>query len=310
MSRILVTGGAGAIGSNLAAALLADGHEVTVLDDLSSGHEQLIPAGARFVAGSVTRDEDLREAFDPIPEYVFHLAALFANQNSVDHPERDLEVNGLGMVKVLEMSRAVGVRKLLYTSSSCVYGAKAVMREDDSDFLPDTPYAITKLLGERYCRFWSDQHGLDTVMVRLFNAYGPHEFPGRYRNVIPNFLKLAMAGQKLPITGTGDETRDFTFHEDVVRGIIDALFSPTRPGDVFNVASGIETTIRELAEAINALTGNKAGLEFRPRRGWDHVNRRRGDIAKAQAAFGYAPRIGLKEGLARTYEWLKRVGAQ
>lgn len=309
MTRILVTGGAGAIGSNLAAALIARGDSVTILDDLSSGHRSLAPAGARLVVGSVTDDAALEQAFADKPERVFHLAALFANQNSVEHPDRDLSVNGLGVVKVLGFAQRAGVAKVLYTSSSCVYGNKAVMRETDTDFRPDTPYAITKLLGEQYCRFWSDFHKLDTVMVRLFNTYGPGEHPGRYRNVIPNFMKLAMAGEPLPITGTGEETRDFNFVADTVAGLLLAMDRPTTPGDVFNLASGRETTIKALAEAINAITGNPAGLRFQPRRGWDHVLTRRGDTAKAERLLGYRPAVSLHDGLARTHEWLASVGA-
>lgn len=308
MSRYLVTGGAGAIGSNLAAALIARGDGVTILDDLSSGHRSLVPAGARLVVGSVTDDAALESAFSDKPERVFHLAALFANQNSVDHPDNDLSVNGLGVVKMLEHSRRAGVAKVLYTSSSCVYGNKAVMRETDIDFKPDTPYAITKLLGEQYCRFWSDFHKLDTVMVRLFNTYGPGEHPGRYRNVIPNFMKLAMAGEPLPITGTGEETRDFNFVADTVAGMILAMESATRPADVFNLASGRETTIKALAEAINEITGNRAGLMFKPRRGWDHVLTRRGDTSKAELLLGYRPALSLHEGLNRTHAWLMSAG--
>ena len=309
MSHCLVTGGAGAIGSNLAMALLEAGHQVTVVDDLSSGHRTFVPASARFVEGSVADDEVLGRAFASAPEYVFHLAALFANQNSVDHPQRDLEVNGQGLLKVLEHAQAAKVRKVLYTSSSCVYGNKAVMRESDTDFQPDTPYAITKLLGERYCQFWAHHHKLDTVIVRLFNTYGPHEFPGRYRNVIPNFFQLAMAGKPLTVTGTGEETRDFNFVADTVAGIMGAMWADTKPGDVFNLASGNETRIIDLVNAINAITGNPGGVTFSPRRSWDMVSTRRGDPAKALAAFGHRPRVSLQEGLERTYHWLRAQAA-
>ncbi len=305
MSEVLVTGGAGAIGSNLVARLLERGATVTVLDDLSSGHRSLVPARARLIEGSVEDDAALAKAFERSPTQVFHLAALFANQNSVDHPVRDLQVNGQGTIKVLERARAAGVRKVLFTSSSCVYGNKAVMRETDIDFQPDTPYAITKLLGEQYCRFWSQMHGLDTVIVRLFNTYGPHEFPGRYRNVIPNFLKIAMAGEPLPITGTGGETRDFNFVADTVDGIIAAMETATAPGDVYNLASGQETSVKDLALAINEVTGNRAGVVLRPRRGWDHVSTRRGDATKAANILGHRVRVPLREGLERTHAWLK-----
>ncbi len=309
MSRVLVTGGAGAIGSNLAAALILRGHTVTIIDDLSSGHRALVPEAARLIVGSVSDDDALGAAFASRPELVFHLAALFANQNSVEHPAKDLTANGIGLIKVLEHAQRAGVEKVLYTSSSCVYGNKAVMCETDIDFRPDTPYAITKLLGEQYCRFWSDHHKLDTVMVRLFNTYGPGEFPGRYRNVIPNFMKLAMSGSPLPITGTGEETRDFNFVADTVAGMILAMESPTSPADVFNLASGRETTILVLAEAINEIVGNRAGIELKPRRGWDHVMTRRGDTTKARAVLGYEPKVPLREGLSRTYAWLMQVGA-
>jgi nucleoside-diphosphate-sugar epimerase len=309
MTTVLVTGGAGAIGGNLVRLLLERGFSPIVLDDLSSGHQDMVPNGVRFIQGSVDCDADLDAAFAAKPAYILHLAALFANQNSVDHPERDLAVNALGTLKVLERCRRHGVTKLLYTSSSCVYGHKAVMDEADENFVPDTPYAISKLAGERYARFYASQHSVDAVIVRLFNAYGPGEYPGKYRNVIPNFFKLALEGKPLPITGDGSETRDFSFVRDTVEGILGALTGPTKPGDVFNIASGRETSIRQLAEAINALAGNEAGIEYRPRRSWDQVRSRRGNTARAQEVFGYHPRVSLSEGLRQTYEWLRtRIG--
>ena len=218
--RVLVTGGAGAIGSNLARALIKRGNEVVVVDDLSSGYRDLVPAGARFVEGSITDDTALAAAFEPAPHYVVHAAALFANQNSVDHPQDDLMVNGLGLIKVLERAVKAEVRKVLFCSSSCVYGGKAMMREGDLELRPETPYAITKWLGERYIRYWADQHGLNAASVRLFNVYGPGERPGRYRNVVPNFFALALRGESLVVTGTGEETRDFTFMKDAVDGLL------------------------------------------------------------------------------------------
>jgi nucleoside-diphosphate-sugar epimerase len=305
MSAYLVTGGAGAIGSNLVARLIEDGHDVTVLDDLSSGHRRLVPDGADFIEGSVTRIDDVTRAFERRPDYVLHLAALFANANSVDHPQLDLEVNGDGTLRMLEASHEYGVRKMLYVSSSCVYGDTEVMREHESELKPHTPYAITKLLGEHYCTFFAEHHELDVVSVRLFNAYGPGEYPGRYRNVIPNWFDKALRGEPLTITGTGTETRDFTFNGDTVAGMIGALHGDTRPGEVFNLGSGRETPIAEIAEKINALTDNPGGVEYVPRRGWDHVTRRRADIARARASFGYTPTASIDEGLRRTHDWLR-----
>jgi len=307
MSQILITGGAGAIGSNLAAALVARDNKVVVLDDLSSGHRALLPHGVPLIEGSITDDSALAEAFAGGIDYVFHLAALFANQNSVDHPEADLDANGRGTLKVLEHACRAGVRKLLFSSSSCVYGNKPVMTEDNPDFQLNTPYAITKLLGEHYCKFWVEHHGMNVVILRLFNTYGPHEYPGPYRNVIPNFFARAMKGETLIITGTGDETRDFTFVEDTVRGMLGAMFAETVPGDIFNIASGQETRIVDVATMINEIAGNAAGIVFQPRRAWDSVSRRRGDIGKAQATFGYRPRVSLREGLERTHAWLRSV---
>ena len=309
MTRVLVTGGAGAIGSNVVGELASRGWEVTVLDDLSSGHRSLVPEGVEFVQGAVQEDSVLDRAFACRPDYVLHLAALFANQNSVDHPRDDLFAGGLGTLKVLEYSHASGVRKILYASSSCVYGNKEVMEESDEVFHPDTPYAITKLLGERYCRFWASHHGLDVVITRLFNTYGPGEYPGRYRNVVPNFFKLAQEGKPLPITGTGEETRDFTFVRDTVAGILGALLGQTQPGDVFNLASGRATRIIDLANHINRIAGNSAGVQFQPRRDWDRVLNRLGRIDKAVRVFGYAPQVGLEEGLKLTFDWLKSANA-
>jgi nucleoside-diphosphate-sugar epimerase len=183
------------------------------------------------------------------------------------------------------------------------------MREDDTDLHPDTPYAITKLLGEHYAAFWADQHGLDVVTARLFNSYGPHEFPGRYRNVIPNFFQLALTGQPLTITGTGAETRDFTYVGDIVRGLMLLLFGDTPAGDVYNLGSGVETSIAALADQINAITGNTAGVVHTERRSWDHVSRRVADVSKARRRLGYEPAVGLAEGLEATYRWLSEVHA-
>jgi UDP-glucose 4-epimerase len=303
--KILITGGAGAIGSNLAQVLLERGNEVSVIDDLSSGYRDLVPNGARFVEGSIIEDACLAAAFDPAPDFVIHTAALFANQNSVDHPEADLLVNGLGSIKVLERAVATQVQKVVFCSSSCVYGGKEIMREDDVHLNPDTPYAITKWLGERYIRYWADQHKLNAASVRLFNVYGPGERPGRYRNVVPNFFALALRNEPLPITGTGEETRDFTFVKDAVDGILGVFSAQTAPGEVVNIGSGEPTRIFDLATHINRLTGNCAGIRFAPRRSWDHIPHRNCDNTRARQLFGFVPSTTLEQGLEMTLTWLK-----
>jgi len=304
--RVLVTGGAGAIGCNIVQELCAGGNDVVVLDDLSSGHRDQVDGRARFVEGSITDDAAVTAAFDLAPDYVVHAAALFANQNSVEHPQDDLLTNGLGLIKILERCKSAGVRKLVFCSSSCVYGGKTLMREDDLDLNPDTPYAITKWLGERYVRYWANYYGMNAVSLRLFNVYGPGERPGRYRNVIPNFFALALRGEPLTITGTGEETRDFTYMKDAVAGTLGALAAQTRPGDIFNIGSGRATTILDLATRINDLTANRAGIRYVPRRDWDHVAHRNCDNAHAREVFGFAATVPLQEGLQRTLVWLRQ----
>jgi UDP-glucose 4-epimerase len=208
---VLITGGAGCIGSNLVRALVRNSAErVVIIDDLSASYEWNIPKSDRvtLIKGSILDEDKLSKAFAFKPDYVFHLAAHFANQNSVDHPEADLAVNGQGTYKVLERSRKSGVQRLVYASSGCsVYGSNAPLplKEDFVSLHLDTPYQINKLVGELYCNYVRDYYGFPVATARYFNVYGPGEVPGRYRNVIPNFMLWAMKGKKLPITGTGEE---------------------------------------------------------------------------------------------------------
>jgi nucleoside-diphosphate-sugar epimerase len=304
MSSVLITGGAGFIGTNLTNKLMNDGYEVIIIDDLSSGYREFIHDKAIFIEGSIVNDVALSECFKYKPEYVIHLAALFANQNSVDHPDKDLSVNGLGTIKILEWSKRTAVKKVLYTSSSCVYGNKEVMDEDNENFYPDTPYAITKLLGERYANFWATHHKLDVVSVRLFNVYGPGDFPGAYRSVVPNFIKLAMHGKPLVITGTGNETRDFCYVDDTVNGICKVLFNKTNPGDVFNIATGRKTSIIEIANNINLYCNNTAEIIFQERRNWDCVIHRQAKIDKITSLLGFSAKTELDKGIKKTCDWI------
>lgn len=303
--RVVVTGGAGAIGSHLVARLLGLGHDVTVLDDLSSGAAEVVPAGARLVVGSIVDPRALDDAFGRGVDLVAHLAALFANQNSVDHPDKDLLVNGVGTLEVLQRSVDAAARKVLVVSSSCIYVSRPELREDDPERAVDTPYAITKGLSEQYARWFSHHHSLDTVIVRPFNAYGPHEMPGLYRNVIPNFIATAISGEPLRITGTGDETRDFTYVEDVAAGMEAALMRATVPGDVFNLATGHPTRIGDLATMVNRMVGNEAGVVHVPRRSWDTTTQRRASVERARRVLGYEAAVDLEDGLRRTYAWLR-----
>jgi len=309
--RILVTGGAGCIGSNLIKALLkAEPERIVVIDDLSASYEWNLPKDPKvtFIKGSILDEERMKGAFSFKPHYVFHLAAHFANQNSVDHPETDLLVNALGTLKTLEYANLVGVERFVYASSGCsVYGSQAPLplREDFVSLHLDTPYQINKLVGELYCNYFHDYYGLPVAIARYFNVYGPGEVPGRYRNVIPNFVWWAMHGLPLPITGSGEETRDFTFVEDVVDGTLRMGVVEEAVGEAINLASETETRVIDLANWVNEMTGNRAGVVFRPRRDWDKAVRRRASIEKAKRILGYEPRTDMKTGLMRVYEWIK-----
>jgi UDP-glucose 4-epimerase len=304
MATILVTGGAGAIGSRLVRRLCPD-HSILILDDLSSGWiENIQSLPVRFWRGSVIDDEILKEVFAARPTIIFHLAANFANQNSIDYPQKDLLVNGLGTLKMLNYAVDAGVQRFIYTSSSCVYGnIMSPIPEEKKEYSLDTPYAVTKLLGEQYVNFFYLHHDLPIVILRLFNAYGPGEYPGKYRNVIPNFIYCAMQGQPLIITGGGDETRDFTFNEDTVDALLLAMTKTEAVGKTFNVGTGRENSIRFLAESIKEICGSQVPIEYRKRRGWDSVSRRCADISFIRQTLGYSPKVTLQEGLQRTYQW-------
>lgn len=308
--HVLVTGGAGAIGSNLTRTLADNGARVTVLDDLTSAARWNVPSlpNVLFVEGSILDEIELKRVFLDRPDAVFHLAAFFANQNSVDHPETDLMVNGVGTLRILQYAVMSGCRRVVYASSGCsIYGAGAPLplREDFMSMHLSSPYQITKMLGELYGNFFQHQYGLEVVKARFFNSYGPGEIPGQYRNVIPNFIYWAMKGQPLPITGTGEETRDFTFVGDIVDGLLRAGVVPGASGQEMNLASGVETRIVDLATMINEAVGNAAGIAFGARRKWDTKSRLRASVDRAREVLGYEPCTPFEQGLATTIEWFR-----
>lgn len=308
--NVLITGGAGCIGSNLTKALIkAEAAKVIVLDDLSAAEKWNIPDAPNvvFIEGSVLNEEVLKRAFSMKPDFVFHLAAHFANQNSVDNPETDLMVNGLGTLKILQYSNLTKVKKFVFASSGCsVYGSQAPLplKEDFISLHLDTPYQITKLLGELYCNFFYHYYGLPVAIARYFNVYGPGEIPGSYRNVIPNFTWWALHQKPLPITGTGEETRDFTFVDDIVDGTLRLGIIPEAVGDAFNLASEIETKVIDIANMVNELTGNDKGVELVARRDWDKITRRRASIKKANKVLGYKPKMKIQDGIKTVYDWI------
>jgi len=288
---------------------LEKANKIIIIDDLSSGRKENIPDSDKviFIEDSITNDEALEKAFSHNPEIVFHLAANFANQNSVDHPRKDLEVNGMGTLKLLQLCVKNNVKRFIYISSSCVYGNRpGSLSEKIKDFRLDTPYAITKLLGERYTSFFQEYYKLPTVIIRIFNSYGPGEMPGKYRNVIPNFIQKALNKEKLPITGTGEETRDFNYVGDIVNGLILAAENEKAVGEVLNIGSGKETKIIDLANKINKLTKNPAGIEMTEKRDWDNVKKRKANIKKAKEVLDYKTDKKLNKGLKQTIGWLKK----
>lgn len=314
--NILVTGGCGAIGSNLVVALselVSDSGLVVVLDNLSAIRGSAawnLPmlSNVLFVEGDVRSEVDLKRVFREKPDMVFHLAAFFANQNSVDFPETSAEVDILALVKLLDLSVLSNVERFIYASSGCaIYGSypKLPVTEDSISMHLTTPYQINKMTGEMYCNYYHHHYGLAATKCRFFNSYGPGEVPGRYRNVIPNFIYWAKSGAPLPITGDGEATRDFTYVLDLVQGLLRAGYSEDAIGECFNLASGQEQSIGELAKTINNLAGNAAGIYYSDRRRWDTKTRMWASVEKARKQLGYQPLVQIQEGLNKNLEWFQ-----
>jgi nucleoside-diphosphate-sugar epimerase len=308
---VLVTGGAGAIGGILVRKLNdLKTKKIIIIDNLSSSFEWNLPKGPKiqFILGDILDDEKLKWAFKHKPQIVYHLAAHFANQNSVDNPETDLMVNGMGTLKILEHAHLVGVERFIYASSGCgIYGAgsKIPFEEHDVSMNLYTPYQVTKMLGELYTNYFHNLYEMPVVNARFFNSYGPGEVPGKYRNVIPNFMYWAMNKRELPITGTGNETRDFTYVGDIVEGLLAMAYYPKAIGEAFNLATGREIRISDLANWINEITCNSAGIDHIERRNWDKKNRLLASIDRAKRVLRYRPSMDFRKGLLKTHEWFE-----
>jgi len=313
---ILVAGGAGAIGSNLVIALsilVGRTGKVIILDNLSAikikDPWNVVPlTNIMFVLGDVRSDIDLKRVYKENPNIIFHLAAFFANQNSVDYPEISAEVDIIGQIRMLEYARLAKVDRFVYASSGCaIYGSypELPLKEDFISMHLTTPYQINKMTGEMYCNFYHHHYELPIVNCRFFNSYGPGEAPGQYRNVIPNFIYWAMQGRSLPITGTGEETRDFTYVLDLVQGLIKAGYYEAAIGENFNLASGTETRICDLAKMVNDATGNQTPINFMERRKWDTKPRLLASIEKANRLVSYEPLVQFSEGFQTNIDWFK-----
>ncbi len=309
---ILVTGGAGAIGVNLVRSLAnMNAKKVIILDNLSSSYIWNIPdqPNILFVKGDIRNDDDLKRVFHHKPTIFFHLAAFFANQNSVDYPLTCEEVNCKGMIKLLEYCAIAGqIERFVYTNSEGgAYGSDCDLpyREEQISLKLGSPYYISKMAGEAYCQYYHTQYDLPISIVRLFNSFGPGEVPGQYRNVIPNFIYWALKKQPLPLTGNKNISRDFVFIDDTVEGILRAGASAEAVGSSINIATGTETFIYDLAELINKKTANPSGIRILPQRKWDAREKIIGSNQKCREILKYTPTAQIEPGIDRTIEWFR-----
>ncbi len=302
--RVLVTGGAGFVGSNLVRRLLRDGARVTVLDDLFTGRlENLPPSGFEFVHGSVC-DAPLVDKLVAEHPIVFHAAARNIVV-STRNPREDFETNIGGTLNVLMAARAAKVERVLYTSSTSVYGNPRYLPINEDDRLSLlTPYAVSKLGGENYCMAFYESYGLPTTAVRYSNIYGPGQDPANpYCGVVAKFIESLFAGRPPVIHGDGNQTRDFTFVADAVEATVMAATSDRSLGEVFNVGTGVETRVNELAAALVKVTGATVAPTHSDRRDIDNIRRRVVNIEKTRRVLRWVPEVTLEEGLRRTVDW-------
>jgi UDP-glucose 4-epimerase len=309
-SEVLVTGGAGFIGSNLVERLIMNGFTVTVLDDLSTGKlENLEELRNRFkfIKGDVRDAKVTRKAAEG-KDAVFHMAAIASIERSVQDPSTVEEVNVIGTLNLLKASVECGVRRFIYPSSCSVYGeAKKIPIDESSPKCPISPYAVSKLAAENYCSVFHKLFGLGTVSLRFFNVYGPRQAYGPYCGVITNFMERLMRNENLIIHGDGEQTRDFINVRDAVESCILAMESKDAIGEVFNVGSGKATSINELARMMIQISGIKVGRVHSAARKGD-IRHICSDISKSRAILGFEPKITLEQGLKELFERTKILG--
>jgi UDP-glucose 4-epimerase len=303
--RAVVTGGAGFIGSHLADELAKRGYGVVILDDLSTGKTEniaeLIQKGnAEFIQGSIT-DSTLLQKLCKGALYVFHQAALASVPRSLEDPSKTNEVNVTGTLNVLIAARDNNVKKVIYASSSSVYGDTPTLpKNEQMTPRPESPYAVTKLAGEHYCRVFQEIYGLNTACLRYFNVYGPRQDPNsEYSAVIPRFIQRVISSEAPVIFGDGEQTRDFTFIRDAVQANI--LAAETGASGIYNIGRGERITINELAERIITIAGKDMEPLHREVRAGD-VKHSLADISAAES-FGYQPRYSIEAGLKETFDW-------
>lgn len=303
--KTLVTGGAGFIGSNLTKQLLADGHQVTVLDNLSSGYRSnLTPfPDVHFIEGDIRNESAVAIAVKGV-EVVFHLAASVGNKRSIDHPLIDADINVMGTLKVLEAARKAGVRKIVASSSAGIFGElKTLPIREDHPVDPDTPYGSSKLCMEKECLAYAKLYDIEAVCLRYFNVYGPNQRFDAYGNVIPIFAFKMLRREPLTIFGDGEQTRDFINVRDAVQANIQAAGVKGVNG-AFNIGSGGKITINGLVKLLEDASGIKPKVEHGAPRPGD-VRHSLADISAARKAFAFNPGVLLEEGLAEYMVWAK-----
>jgi UDP-glucose 4-epimerase len=315
--QTLVIGGAGFVGSNLVRRLPG---EVVVVDNLLSAERHNVPDAVRFLEGSIADDRILAQVNDEF-DFIYHLATYHGNQSSIHDPLADHENNTLTSLKLFHHVRGYRrLQKLVYSSAGCTVAEKTydeaeATREDAPVSLwHDSPYQISKIIGELYGNYFFRHDGLPIVKARFQNVYGPGEILGAgkwrgtpatvWRNVTPTFVYRALKKLPLVVENEGAASRDFIYVEDIVRGLM-ACAEKGRPGEVYNLASGVETRIRDLATSINELAGNPTPIEWGPPRDWDRSGRRFGSTDKSRAELGFSAGVSLDDGLRRTVAWTR-----
>ncbi|MGN6378678.1 MAG: SDR family NAD(P)-dependent oxidoreductase [Gaiellales bacterium] len=299
MPTALITGGAGFVGSALARLLLERGYAVRAYDDLSSGAAQLLPEDVELVVGDVRDWERLQTACRGC-DVVFHLAAGAGVVQSIADPLENFDQNARGTVAALWAAHRAGVERLVFSSSNAPLGANAYPASEDKPMAPLSPYGASKAAGEAYCSAFFGAYGMDAVAVRFSNAYGPRS--AHKGNVIPVFIRRILEGDELVVYGDGSQTRDFVFVTDLAAGLVRAAEQDGAGGEVFQLASGVETSLNRLVELLGEVSGRELRVRRAPPRAGE-IERNYSLIGKAAERLGYAPQVSLEDGLRLTWEW-------
>ena len=305
MTKALITGGAGFIGSNVARLLVEQGYDVVALDNLSTGYRQNLNelTRVRLVEADVRDEATVHRAMDGV-DVVFHLAASVGNTRSIENPLDDSDINVLGTLRILEAARRNRVRKIVCSSSAAIFGElKHLPIREDHPCEPDTPYGVSKLAEEKHCLAYAKLYELEAVCLRYFNVYGLNQRYDAYGNVIPIFAHLLLHGKSLTVYGDGEQTRDFVNVRDVARANLQAAQTRGVSG-AFNVASGEAITVNQLVELIREASGIDPKVAYDPPRKGD-VRHSRADISAARIAFDYNPSVELSAGLAEYFDWAR-----